>query len=98
MKYAPKDPQAVLLLLHAPSTPAVVQGTLLHGVYGAAALALRLGAGDGREVALSAGHTLPHGPVLGAAAVLLQALLAGPHAVQTYRPGVGAAAPLQGEP
>lgn len=82
LKYAPKDPQTVLLLLHASPAPAVVQGALLHGIYGAAALALRLGTRDRREVALPARHALPHGPVLGAAGVLLQTVLAGLHAVQ----------------
>lgn len=71
LKYAPKDPETVLLLLHASSTPAVVQGALLHGVYGVAALALRLRTGDRGEVALPPRHALPHRPVLGAAGVLL---------------------------
>lgn len=97
LEYAPEDAQAVLLLLHAPPAPAVVQGALLHGVDGAATLALRLGAGHRAEVALPARHALPHGAVLGAARVLLQTLLAGLHAVEAGGPGRGAAVAPQGE-
>lgn len=71
LKNAPEYPKAVFLLLHASSTPAVIEGALLHGFYSAAALALRLGTGDRTEVALPPRHALPHRPVLGAAAVLL---------------------------
>lgn len=89
LKYAPEDPETVLLLLHASLAPAVVQGALLHGLYGAAALALRLGPGDRAEVALPARHALPHLPVLGAAGGLLQTLLAGLYAVQARGLGGG---------
>lgn len=45
LKYAPEDAQAVLLLLHAPFTPAVVQRALFERVHGAPALVLGLQAG-----------------------------------------------------
>lgn len=92
LKYAPEDPETVLLLLHASPTPAVIEGALLHGFDGVATLALRLGTGDRAEVALSSRHALPHRAVLGAAGGLLQTLLTGLYAVQADEPGWWAAA------
>lgn len=87
MKYAPKDPETVLLLLHASSTPAVVKGALLHGFDGVATLSLRLGTCDRGEVAFPPRYALPHDPVLGAAGVLFLTLIIGLYAVQSDRPG-----------
>lgn len=84
LEYTPEDAQAVLLLLHASPAPTVVQGALLHGIYGAAALALCFRSGDRTKAALPARHTLPHGPVLGAAGVLLETLLTCLYAVQAH--------------
>lgn len=78
----PVNAQAVLFLLHASFTPAVVQRTLLQRVQGTAALVPGLQAGQHAGVALFACHTLPHGPILGAAPWLLQAQLTGSDAVQ----------------
>lgn len=64
---SPVDAQAVLLLLHAPFTPAVVQRALLERVQGAAALVPALGA----DVAFLPSHALPHSPILCAASRLL---------------------------
>lgn len=80
--HAPVDAQAVLLLLHAPLAAAVVEGLLLEGLHGAAALVLGLQARCQAEVGLLARHALPQRAVLGAAALLLQALVAGFHTVQ----------------
>lgn len=80
--HAPVDAQAVLLLLHAPLAAAVVEGLLFEGLHGAATLVLGLQAGRQAEVGLLARHALPQRAVLGAAALLLQALIAGFHAVQ----------------
>lgn len=64
---SPVDAQAVLLLLHASFAPAVVQRALLERIQGTAALVPPLGA----DVAFLPCYTLPHSPVLGAAARLL---------------------------
>lgn len=84
--HAPVDAQAVLLLLHTALAAAVVERLLLEGLHGAAALVLGLQAGCQAEVSLLARHALPQRAVLGAAALLLQALIAGFHAIQAVPP------------
>ncbi len=74
------------LFLHSSPTLAVVQRTLLHGLYGVPALVLRLGFSQHAEVTGSPGHTLSHGSVLSAAAVLRQTLFVSPNTVQPNRP------------
>lgn len=80
--HAPVDAQAVLLLLHTPLAAAVVERLLFERLHGAAALVLGFQAGCQAEVGLLAGHALPQRAVLGAAALLLQALIAGFHTIQ----------------
>lgn len=80
--HAPVDAQAVLLLLHTPLAAAVVERLLFERLHGAATLVLGFQAGCQAEVGLLAGHALPQRAVLGAAALLLQALIAGFHTIQ----------------
>lgn len=83
----PVDAEAVLLFLHAPFAPTVVQGALFERVHGAPALVLGLQTGHRAEVALfAAGHALPHGAVLSAARLLFQTLLTGSHAIHPGGP------------
>lgn len=79
--HAPVDAQAVLLLLHTPLAATVVERLLLEGLHGTAALVFGLQTRRQAEVGLLARHALPQRAVLGAAALLLEALVAGFHTV-----------------
>lgn len=79
--HAPVDTQAVLLLLHTPLAATVVERLLLEGLHGTATLVFGLQTRRQAEVGLLARHALPQRAVLGAAALLLEALVAGFHTV-----------------
>lgn len=73
---SPIDAKAVLLFLHAPFTPAVVQGALLDCFYGTPTFVLRLQSGHHAKVSLlPSSNALSHCPILGTASLLLHTLL-----------------------